>query len=298
MARVVGEPHRLLRQLQDLGIVGRDTLEPFGSRTRDRADIGAVRCRRTGVIVLDSVDHVDGYYEAKQHPELHALGDRTAVVAAHRADTERRVETIAHLVTNRDWLDVGAGSGAMVEAAGDLARTASAVEPQPEFHALLRAAGVAVHADITELGDRSADLVTLFHVLEHIADPLGHLEQVRRVLRREGTVVIEVPHARDLLLDFLALESFRDFTLWSEHLVLHTRESLRVLLTAAGFDFITVSALQRYPLANHLHWLAAGRPGGHERWSMLRSADLDEAYASMLARLDATDTLLAIARPG
>ncbi len=51
--------------------------------------------------------------------------------------------------------------------------------------------------------------------------------------------------------------------------------------------------VQRYPLSNHLHWLAHGKPGGHKTWGFLDSAELDAAYAATLARVGACDTLIA-----
>ena len=106
---------------------------------------------------------------------------------------------------------------------------------------------------------------------------------------------MEVPHARDFLIDFVGLESFKRFTLWSEHLILHTRESLGCFLRKAGFTAVVVEGLQRYPLANHLHWLAKGQPGGHVHWRFLREPALDAAHAAQLIRLDMSDTLFASA---
>lgn len=108
-------------------------------------------------------------------------------------------------------------------------------------------------------------------------------------------LVIEVPHANDFLLSFLALKEFYEFTFWSEHLILHTRKSLNRFLECAGFNNVSIEGFQRYPLANHLYWLARGKPGGHVQWRQLRSHDLDLAYANILKSLDMTDTLLAVA---
>jgi SAM-dependent methyltransferase len=137
--------------------------------------------------------------------------------------------------------------------------------------------------------------VTLFHVFEHLDDPLASLRLIGRALRPGGRLVVEVPHARDFLLSFADLDAFKQFTFWSEHLILHTRRSLEVFLRAAGFVDVIVEGFQRYPLANHLHWLAKGQPGGQHHWAPLLDADVDRAYAAMLARLDVTDTLIATA---
>jgi hypothetical protein len=58
------------------------------------------------------------------------------------------------------------------------------------------------------------------------------------------------------------LDSFKESTFWSEHLILHTKESLRKILEAVGFKNIKIEGLQRYPSANHLY-LRHNRLGGH-----------------------------------
>lgn len=81
-----------------------------------------------------------------------------------------------------------------------------------------------------------------------------------------------------------------------QHLVLHTRESLRLFLADAGFRDIQIAGVQRYGLANHLTWLSRGEPGGHRTTlAAFETPALGEAYADALARIDATDTLVAIA---
>jgi len=189
----------------------------------------------------------------------------------------------------------GTGVGGVLESMRGWASSVTAVEPQAGPREALVSAGYRVAPSMEELGGEEFDVVTLFHVFEHLVDPLDSLIRIRSLLSGGGQVVIEVPHARDMLLSFLQLEAFKAFTFWSEHLILHTRESLRVFLEAAGFTNVIVKGLQRYPLANHLHWLREGKPGGHMAWHQLRTPALDEEYEVMLARLDLTDTLVATA---
>jgi 2-polyprenyl-3-methyl-5-hydroxy-6-metoxy-1,4-benzoquinol methylase len=40
----------------------------------------------------------------------------------------------------------------------------------------------------------SFDLVTLFHVMEHVTDPRGLLVEIRRILRPQGRIVLQVPN--------------------------------------------------------------------------------------------------------
>jgi hypothetical protein len=132
-------------------------------------------------------------------------------------------------------------------------------------------------------------------VFEHLTDPFGLLKVAYDKLTVGGKIIIEVPHANDFLFSYLELEEFKKFTFWSEHLMLHNRWSLTAFLEKANFRNTVITGFQRYNLANHLHWLKEKKPGGHITWSMVTTEQLDSAYSSMLAGIDRTDTLIAIA---
>ena len=58
-----------------------------------------------------------------------------------------------------------------------------------------------------------------------------------------GMILVEVPHAKDFLLSTLNNEDFKNFSLWSQHLILHTRESLHKMLDYAGFKKIQIARI-------------------------------------------------------
>ena len=70
----------------------------------------------------------------------------------------------------------------------------------------------------------------MFHVLEHIPHQIQTLKIIKKNLKKNGKLIIEVPHADDFLLNFDELKEFKDFTFWSEHLILHTFFSLKKFL--------------------------------------------------------------------
>jgi SAM-dependent methyltransferase len=235
------------------------------------------------------------HYEEQTGTQYWSTPDRAQAIAKCFEDTERRAGYLRPIVAGKRWLDVGTGAGAILDAVGSLAAEAQAVEPQQGIRDELRSCGHTVMLSVEDAADAHFDLITLFHVFEHLTDPLASLRTIRQKLRPGGRLIIEVPHARDFLIAFLGLDEFKAFTFWSEHLLLHTRQSLTIMLKAGGFENICIQGCQRYPLANHLHWLARKRPGGHQIWSELRTPRLDEAYAEMLSGIDMTDTLVAYA---
>jgi 2-polyprenyl-3-methyl-5-hydroxy-6-metoxy-1,4-benzoquinol methylase len=288
--------HPIVAALARLGLAEPASFAAISTRVRDRDDVHALRCARSGVVVLNRVDHVTaGAYEDRGDLSYWGSADRAALLASTFADDSRRAALLKPMLAGKALLDVGTGLGGLLDLLRDAEAALAAVEPQRGARDMLAAAGYTVYRGLDEAPPRGYDAVSAFHVLEHVPDQIGFLEQMRSRLKPGGLLVVEVPHANDALLTLYQSQAFLDFTLWSQHLVLHTRASLEGFIGAAGFRDVRVEGVQRYPLANHLHWLAAGKPGGHERWPFLKDGILDAAYAGLLASLDKTDTLMATA---
>lgn len=289
--------NKIQTMLCSLGICDEDAIRPYHPRVRDRDDVAVLKCARSGVIFLSRADHMElTHYEQKEDFRFWGGQGRQAALRTGQEDARRRSDQFRSLIANKKWLDVGTGSGAILEHLAPLSAATVAVEPQVTARSALQELGYTVYPSLDEVPDDDVEVVTLFHVFEHLLDPLHTLAQLKEKLAPGGVLIIEVPHANDFLLSQLELEAFKAFTLWSEHLILHTRESLRLMLAKADFKEITVQGFQRYSLANHLYWLTEGKPGGHVTWPHLRTPELDAAYAQMLARIDCTDTLIATAR--
>jgi 2-polyprenyl-3-methyl-5-hydroxy-6-metoxy-1,4-benzoquinol methylase len=291
------EANAIKHLLIELGICEESSIEPYYPQVRDREDISVLRCRKSGVILLSSSAHMDeSYYAEKEGFKYWSAEDRKHAVNVGHEDTLRRKELLQHVVANRKWMDVGTGSGGILDELSPLAAQVLAVEPQKMARDSLKKLGYEVYPDIESVTASDIDVITLFHVFEHFTNPLAALKSIYQRMGSNGKLFLEVPHANDFLISFLEHESFKKFTFWSEHLCLHTRHSLQRCLAAAGFEEIVIQACQRYPLANHLHWLSKNQPGGHQKWSFLRTNELDAAYGQMLAQIDKTDTLIAIAK--
>lgn len=286
----------LAAELEALGILVRERLRPFHPRVRDRDDIAVLRDPLSEVIILSSSEHMSlDYYTTKPECTGHAVDGRH-VETPRLEDNIRRAEVFGALLRNRHWLDFGCGLGGMLDECAGQSALAVGLEPNRQRAAITASKGHAVVGDLDEVGPGSLDIVSMFHVLEHLTEPSSTLRRLRERLKPGGTLLIEVPHARDALFALYDCEAFKAFTFWSEHLVLHTRQSLRILLESAGFGQVEIRGQQRYPLSNHLHWLSKQAPGGHQAWAFLDADGLQAQYEAALARIDRTDTLIATAR--
>ena len=135
----------------------------------------------------------------------------------------------------------------------------------------------------------------MFHVLEHLPNQLEILKIIRNKLKPKGKIIIEVPHAKDLILENLNIPEFKNFIFWSEHLVLHTKESLIKFLKYSGFKKIKIEFCQRYGITNHLNWYAEKKPGGHDNLKYLYNQQFDINYRKFLEKKELSDTIIAIA---
>lgn len=285
---------QLVLELEKLGVLSRDRLEMYYPRVRDREDVAVLRDPVTEIIVLSRCDHVSEIYYAEREEKYGYSVHGKEVVTPRLEDNVRRAAEFGGYIRNKRWLDFGCGLGGMLDELALEAAWAGGLEPSRERAAIVSSKGHNVVACLDELADNTLDVVTMFHVLEHLIDPVSVLRSIRRVLRPEGRLLIEVPHARDALFTLYDCEAFKRFTFWSEHLVLHTRQSLKAILQAAGYRNSEIVGYQRYPLANHLYWLAKQKPGGHEAWGFLSFEEVNAEYQSALSKIDRTDSLTVI----
>jgi SAM-dependent methyltransferase len=177
-----------------------------------------------------------------------------------RRQAQVRLDFVAPHARGGRLLDVGAAGGAFVEQALARGFDAEGVEPTPEFAAFAREQlGVPVRTATIEqaqLADDSLDVVTMWHVLEHVPDPVDVLTLLSRALRAGGVVAIEVPNAAG----HLARSQGRAWaSLEPEvHVNQFGPRSLGAALERAGFDVLelgTVTITPYLPLVERL------RPG-------------------------------------
>ncbi len=289
--------NQIVRTLCDWGVCDEAPIELFYPRVRDRDDISIMKCKQSGVVFTSTPEHMDLSHYADKHefPHYWKEDNRKKALIDSFEDDSRRKDQFLSLISNKKWMDVGTGAGGVLDLLDPFAERVVAVEPQQRALDSLRNEDYEAYGDIADVPFNDFDVISLFHVFEHLTDPLSLLKTAYDKLEVGGKIIIEVPHANDFLFSFLDLEEFKKFTFWSEHLVLHNRTSLTAFLHRANFKNVVINGYQRYNLANHLHWLKEKKPSGHIKWSMLATDQLDAAYSSMLEKSDMTDTLIAIA---
>lgn len=258
---------------------------------RDNPSLQILECTNCGLVTLSSLQHIQsGHYEnSGMHGNV--LPSMEVWLRETEQDDRRRFEMLKAAMVNRKILDFGCGAAGFLRKAQPLASEAAGVEPERRVHEYWGDA-IALHSNLENAG-HDYDLITAFHVIEHLADPCAMLKNLAEHLKDRGRLIIEVPSSEDALLTLYESDAFQRFTYWSQHLFLFNAETLRLLAVKAGMRVVSIQQFQRYPLSNHLNWLSRNLPGGHQHWSFLDTPALTEAYAASLASVGKCDTLIA-----
>jgi SAM-dependent methyltransferase len=155
-----------------------------------------------------------------------------------RPSQQAKLSIVRRFRSSGTLLDVGCGAGFFVREASDAGFAAEGVEFSREAVEFGRKEGGVrlTQGDLlsSEFPENTYDVVTLWHVLEHLPRPVETLKKIRTLLKRGGILVIAVPNFGSL-----QARLFRDRWYHLEvprHLFHFTPGALRGLLAGQGFD--------------------------------------------------------------
>jgi ubiquinone/menaquinone biosynthesis C-methylase UbiE len=134
-------------------------------------------------------DDFAGWYERERHLPYHRMLD------------DLEVELVERYGAGKDVLEVGCGTGLILERAARFARHARGIDLSGGMLAQAARRGLRVlQASATELpiATASVDVAYSFKVLAHIPDIAGAMREMTRVVRPGGVVIAEFYNARSI----------------------------------------------------------------------------------------------------
>ncbi|EAJ5701982.1 class I SAM-dependent methyltransferase [Campylobacter lari] len=221
---------------------------------------------------------------------------------------EKRFELLKNKLVGKDILDFGSGHGAFLIKAKEYAKSVTGLEIEEQVDLIYKEHGISLERDLDLLikkrysntnilaeDERGVyDIITAFHVIEHLQDPINVLNKLSKLLRNDGKIIIEVPNGNDALFTFYNNKAYQKFQYIMVHLFYFTPNSLELLAKKANLKVDFIKCVQRWPLSNTLYWLSYGEPAGDKHWgNFIDNPILQNAYEQTLASLGATDTLIA-----
>lgn len=145
-----------------------------------------------------SVDVLGKYYESDDYIS-HTDSKRSLFEKLYHFVKVRAIKSKVALVTKENkskgnLLDIGAGTGDFLNEANKQGWTTLGYEPNNSAKILAENKGVVFTEDIFVLPNASFDVITMWHVLEHVPNLEEYIANLKRLLKPSGTIIIAVPN--------------------------------------------------------------------------------------------------------
>lgn len=145
-------------------------------------------------------DDLARYYESTDYIS-HTDGNRTLVEKLYNLVKSYAIKSKVDLINRLNSekgsvLDLGAGTGDFLNAAKENGWAIIGVEPNAQAAKLAAKKEIELHKSLDDLGDKLFDVITLWHVLEHLPDLETQIKNLQRLLKPNGYLIVAVPNFR------------------------------------------------------------------------------------------------------
>ncbi|RYY63359.1 MAG: class I SAM-dependent methyltransferase [Chitinophagaceae bacterium] len=234
-------------------------------------------CRLRFTQDVPDAQHIGPYYKSEEYIS-HSNSSKGLINRIYqrvRRTTLRQKVELVGSATGRSSgraLDVGCGTGAFLNALKGAGWSVQGLEPDDDARALaIRQYGLDVQeaAALYTLPEASFDLITLWHVLEHVHDLQAYLERLRNLLAPDGRLIVAVPNytSGDAAIygrywaAYDVPRHLYHFAPLSVQLLVQ-RHGMRVLAEKPmWFDSVYISLLSSRYRYGQVHWLGAALAG-------------------------------------
>jgi 2-polyprenyl-3-methyl-5-hydroxy-6-metoxy-1,4-benzoquinol methylase len=169
--------------------------------TQEKFDI--VQCTNCNFLFTDPIPKIEHLYRYYDSPEYtsHGLKKPSLTGRIYQIIRKINIKNKYNLINKHQndghILDVGCGTGELLKYFKNKGWSATGIEPADvardyaiEKHGL----DVYAEAKLLEFNNDTFDVISMWHVLEHVYHLNDRLEQLKRVLKTNGYLVIAVPN--------------------------------------------------------------------------------------------------------
>lgn len=219
-------------------ICGSNDFVKVSAHMRKGPQLTTVVCKHCSLVFSNPVPSQEVYYSFYANDYERYYGKSTAS-KPHASVRPVIFSILEKFIDSKssDYLEIGPGRGLTLYHAQKLFKSVMGVEPSIDFtNILVNEFKLNVINNTFEefmaAPHHAVDVVSMFHVLEHIYDPYTALMSIRDILRENGLIVIEVPNI---------LKPFRNldfYFLRFVHLYNFSPTSLKNLLVKCGYETV------------------------------------------------------------
>lgn len=224
------------------------------------------QCLDCGVLWHEDIlKDLGQYYESKEYRDsLEGSSQEEEFYRLHDKETlDKFLYTGTSIFRRKTVADIGCGCGAFLDFLKGVASCVIAVEPSETYRKVMDGKGFLTYpytnAALTDWTER-VDVITSFDVIEHVSEPLEFLNDIHKMLVKEGKAIVGTPTQTPVMRQLLGEIYEKKLLFSTQHLWIFSEKSLRQTAQKVGFENIEVKFYQRYGLGNLVGWLREKEP--------------------------------------
>lgn len=145
-----------------------------------------------------SLDNLGKYYESEDYIS-HTDNKRSLFEKAYHLVKGIALKNKLNLINSLQQskghiLDIGAGTGDFLFVAKENGWQITGIEPSDKAKSIAQKKGVSFVDTTSELNSHSFDVITMWHVLEHVPDLDFQIKELKRLLKPSGSLIVAVPN--------------------------------------------------------------------------------------------------------
>lgn len=187
-------------------------------------------------------EKISEYYESEDYIS-HTDTRRNLLEQVYHTIRKRALKKKLNLINSfqneeQNLLDVGCGTGDFLKTAQENNWHVLGIEPNPDARKIANSKtnnSVYDSAKLNQFESNSFDVITLWHVLEHLPNLEEHLQIFNRLLKPNGHLVIAVPNYKSY--DAKYYKSFWAAYDVPRHLWHFSQTGIKLLVQGFGFKF-------------------------------------------------------------
>ena len=144
-----------------------------------------------------SLDKLPSYYESVDYIS-HTDGNKSLFEKMYQFVKSIALKNKLKLINSQSpkgrILDIGAGVGDFLSVCKNDGWETIGIEPSDKAKNIARSKGVSFVENLSELENHSFDIITMWHVLEHVPNLEEQIAELKRLIKSNGTIIIAVPN--------------------------------------------------------------------------------------------------------
>lgn len=152
-----------------------------------------------------SLEKLPSYYESDDYIS-HTDGKRSLFERVYHfikgIALKKKLKLINAQSAKGKLLDIGAGTGDFLVVAKNDGWNITGIEPSTKAKGIAINKGVNFADSLSALESHSFDIITMWHVLEHVPNLEDYLTELKRLIKPSGTIIIAVPNFKSFDANF------------------------------------------------------------------------------------------------